>query len=438
VAARDVMNEPGGDFTVITAARVLDGLGGPAIDDGGVLIQARNIVRVGPRADLRAPEGATVNTYHQPGATVMPGFVDAHTHPIAPGDGTAGEELGASEDELLVTHYVANVRRMLNMGITTARDNGAKNRVAFAVREAIRRGIVPGPRMVICGRAVTSTGGHLHFFGGEADGDDGVRRAVRQLIKEGADYIKIMATGGSTLTSDVLRPAYGVEELTAIVQEAHRRGRLTAAHTTSTLGVEYVLGAGVDMIIHCHFFEADGSYRYRPDLVDRAIEAGRWFNPTIYIAYAEIEGLESKLEEAETRSSKERATAASPADVPILDNLASERRSLDIYLEALRRMIDQGAKVIAGSDTPWRWAKPGGLAKEVAVLGLAGLSNRRAIVAGTSGAAESIGAGEVAGRLAAGRQADVVVVDGDPLTDLAAMQRVVDVWQAGRRVERTS
>ena len=344
------------------------------------------------------------NERHYPDASILPGYVDAHTHVIAPGDGTPGEAVAATDDDILLLQAAANVRRMLNLGITTARENGAKNKVGFSIREGIRRGIVPGPRLSITGRPIATTGGHLHFFGQPADGVDGVRQAVRTLIRDGADWIKITATGGSTKSSDPLRPSFRTEELAAIVDEAHRRGKLTGAHTTATAGIVNVLDAGVDMIIHCVFWEPDGSYRYRPELIERAVADGRWINPTLFGgAYTEIIGIEGR-----------RAAQGFLSDEDEAD-LAAAHASVDTLMDGVRRMISQGAKITAGSDTAWRWGKAGGLAQEVAMLGEAGLTNAQAIVSGTSGAAESIGLGDEVGRLAAGRQADVVVVAGNPL-----------------------
>ena len=129
-----------------------------------------------------------------------------------------------------------------------------------------------------------------------------MRAAVRTLLKEGADYIKIVATGGSTRTSDPNRASYTVPELLAITDEARRHGKLTAAHCTSAQGVQNCLDAGVDMIIHCLFNEPDGSYRYRPDLVERLAAANAWVNPTLYVLKAGIERLREAREEARASS----------------------------------------------------------------------------------------------------------------------------------------
>ena len=281
-------------FTLLTAARVVDGSSARTLEDAACLMEEGRVVRVGPKRDVRAPAGAPVTTVDYGDATILPGLVDAHTHLVAPGDGTRGDDIAKEDDDILLLQAAQNARTLLHSGVTTIRENGAKHRVAFSLREGIRRGLAPGPRMVVCGRPITITGGHMGYFGSEADGEVAVRAEVRKLLKEGADYIKICATGGSTRTSDPNRASYTVAELRAITDEAHRHARLTAAHCTSTQGVENCLDAEVDMIVHCVFNEPDGTYRYRPDLVDRLIEARAWVNPTLYVVRAGAARLSEK------------------------------------------------------------------------------------------------------------------------------------------------
>jgi imidazolonepropionase-like amidohydrolase len=278
--------------------------------------------------------------------------------------------------------------------------------------------------MVICGRPITITGGHMGYFGSEADGEAAVRAEVRKLLKEGADYIKICATGGSTRTSDPNRASYTVPELRAITEEAHRHGRLTAAHCTSARGVENCLDAEVDMIIHCVFNEPDGSYRYRADLVDRLVAAGAWVNPTLYVVRATMDRLSER---------RARGVALTPEQAALIE---WSKRALDQRVEAVGRMVRAGVRMTAGSDSPWGWYAPGEFVHEVRLLAEAGLRNDEAVLAATSFAAHSIGVGEVAGRLVPDRQADVLVVRGDPTRDVAALWDVLDVYQAGARVQR--
>jgi imidazolonepropionase-like amidohydrolase len=411
-------------FTLITAARLLDGSAAPPVDNAALLMDGERVAALGRQGEVRVPDGATVERRDYGAATILPGLVDAHTHLVAPGDGTLGDDVAKEDDDILLLRAAQNARTLLHSGVTTLRENGAKGRVAFSLREGVRRKLAPGPRMVICGRPIAITGGHMGYFGSEADGEQAVRAEVRKLLKEGADYIKIVASGGSTRTSDPNRASYTVAELVAMTDEAHRHGKLTAAHCTSADSVQNCLDAGVDMIIHCVFVDPDGTYRFRPDLVERLVAARAWVNPTLYVMKAGIERLR------EAREREGRLTA------DLVAQLDAARHALDERVEAVRLMTRAGVRMTAGSDSPWGWYAPGEFVHEIHMLAQAGLSFSEAIVAGTSGAADSIGAGAVAGRLMPGRAADVLVVRGDPTREINALSNVLDVYQAGRRVER--
>src|SRR5438874_9994933 len=418
------MAPPSPRYTLLTAARLLDGSGGAAVEQAALLIDGDRVAGLGRAADVHASGGATVEQRDDGAATVRPGLVDAHTHLVAPGDGTLGDDIAKEDDDILLLQAAKNARTLLHSGVTTLRENGAKGQVAFSLREGIRRQLAPGPRMVICGRPIAITGGHMGYFGSEADGEAAVRAEVRKLLKEGADYIKIVASGGSTRTSDPNRASYTVAELVAMTDEAHRHGKLTAAHCTSAQAVQNCLDADVDMIIHCIFTEPDGTYRFRPDLVERLVAAKAWVNPTLYVMKAGIERL---------REAREREGRLTP---DLVAQLEQSQRALDVRVDAVRQMTEAGVRMTAGSDSPWGWYAPGEFVHEIHMLARAGLSYGDAIVAGTSGAAESIGVGAVAGRLLPGRPADVLVVRGDPTTEITALWDVLDVYQAGRRVER--
>ena len=418
------MAPPSPRYTLLTAARLLDGSGGAAVEQAALLIDGDRVAGLGRAADVHAPGGATVARRDYGAATILPGLVDAHTHLVAPGDGTLGDDIAKEDDDILLLQAAKNARTLLHSGVTTLRENGAKGKVAFSLREGIRRRLAPGPRMVVCGRPITITGGHMGYFGSEADGEAAVRAEVRTLLKEGADYIKIVASGGSTRTSDPNRASYTVAELAAMTDETHRHGKLTAAHCTSAQSVQNCLDADVDMIIHCIFAEPDGTYRFRPDLVDRLARAKAWVNPTLYVQKAGIE---------RQRAAREREGRLTPELVAQLDDA---RRALDLKVDAVRRMSEAGVRMTAGSDSPWGWYAPGEFVHEIHMLAQAGLSYSDAIVAGTADAAESIGVGPAAGRLAKGRLADALVVRGDPTKEITALWNVLDVYQAGRRVER--
>ena len=413
-------------YTLLRADRLLDGSGAAALEKAALLIDGASVAAVGRQADVRAPEGAAVAEVDYGDATILPGLVDSHTHLVSPGNGTRGDDVAMEDDGILLLRAAANARAILHSGVTTVRDNGAKNRVAFSLREGLQRGLAAGPRMSVCGRPVTITGGHMWYFGSEADGVDGVRSEVRKLIKEGADYIKIVATGGSTRTSFPNLPSYTVDELRAITSEAQTFGKLTAAHCASAQGIANCLEAGVDMIIHCVFADAEGHYSFRHDLAERIVEANAWVNPTLHNARATVFALEEK---------RRREGGLSPADELLLE---LRERNLEQRLDTTRRLLAMGARVTAGSDSPWGDYTAGRFVHELELLADAGLSNSRTIAAGTSDSAASIGVGDMAGRLEPGRPADVLVVKGDPVRDLKALWNVRDVYLNGERVERNA
>src|SRR5262245_34587973 len=142
-------------FTLITAARLLDGTGAAPVDQAALLVDNGHVAALGRASEVRAPEGASVQRRDYGDATILPGLVDAHTHLVAPGDGTLGDDIAKEDDDILLLQAAKNARTLLHSGVTTLRENGAKGKVAFSLREGIRRRLAPGPRMVICGRPIT-------------------------------------------------------------------------------------------------------------------------------------------------------------------------------------------------------------------------------------------------------------------------------------------
>lgn len=406
------------------ASRLFDGVDGSTQQNRAVLMANGKIDQIGSASDLRAPDGATVEVKEYGDATILPGLVDGHTHMMAPGDGTPGDQTGAEEDDILLTRAISNARTFLHAGVTMARENGAKNQVGFSLKNGINSGLAEGPEMVVSGRPITVTGGHFWYCGSEADGVEGVRQEVRQLVKEGADFIKIMATGGSTWSSDPLRPSYTLEEVTTIVDEAHKFNRLTASHCASMQGIQNSLDAGVDMIIHCVFEDETGMYEFRQDLADQLAEAQAWVNPTLHVVQA---GIDHTLQVGHERGWLTKEEQAS---------IDETERSLENRYESINKLIKMGVRMIAGSDSPWGAYPPGEFVKEIIALNKAGLSNAEALLTGTRDAAESIASGDRAGVLEVGRPADILVVDGDPAVDLNALWNVRDVYKAGVRVKR--
>ena len=414
------MSESNADFTILKAARLVDGNGGPIAEQAAILLEGDTIRRIGTSETVRAPEGASVREIDYGDATILPGLVDSHVHLNGIGDGRAGDELATLPDEVLTVQAAQNVRRHLYSGVTTVRDCGAKNRTTFLLRQAVEMGILPSPRLVLAGRPVAIIGGHLSYFGIEATGEDECRAAVRQLIKEGADFIKITATGGSTRTSHPLRPSFDVDELVAICEEAHKFGRHAAAHCASSQGMSNVLDAGIDTIIHGVHKDPDGTDTYRPDISERIAENSVFVNPTIGASVARIrqlEGIDSLTGEQQVE-------------------LDTVRAASEVRMDQFARMRDAGVAMSAGSDSAWGHYQMGDFQTEIEAHAMAGMSNMEAIVSATRDAARSCWIADQVGTLEVGKQGDVLVVGGNPLDDLSDLRRVADIFLAGERVDR--
>lgn len=408
---------------VVRGARVWDGSARPPTFHGAVLIEDGRIRGVGPAADFEAV-GADVPVDHFPGATVMPGLVDAHTHLVGFGDGRPGDALTDVPPELLLLNAARNVRAHLHSGVTTLRDLGTPGTIAFRLRDAIRQGICEGPRLLLAGRPITITGGHLWYFGQEADGVDAVRRAVRQVVKEGADVVKIIATGGSTRTSYPYRAAYSPEEMRAAADEAHRFGKPTAAHCVSIAGMTNALDAGVETIVHAVFKEPDGTDRFDEATARRIVEAGAWVDYTVAQSAIRLRHLEARSEGGKTP-----LTAKEQAEV---DSLVAYRAVRGDHHARLRSM---GARFVMGSDSSWMWYPMGRFCEEIIESVIWGLPVIDALRGGTSWAAQVLGVQSETGSLVPGLAADVLVVGGDPTRDPTALRQVQAVYQSGRRVE---
>ena len=413
------------DYTLISADRVIDAKGGPPIQHGAVLTRGTEIVAVGPAHEIRAPDGAPVMHHAYPGATILPGMVDCHTHNNGFGDGRNGEDLAALEDEILTVQAAGNARRSLFSGVTTIRENGPKNMTMFRLRDAINDGLTLGPRMILCGRPISIIGGHMSYFGGEVTGETDCRAMTRQLIKEGADYIKITATGGSTPSSFPLRPAFNLDELKTITDEAHKFGKLTATHSTAIQGIINSLDANVDMIIHCVYKEPNNEDNFRVDVAERIGEQGAYVNPTLHVGRSRIWSL----------MQKDRESGLSSEDLISLDET---KRELEVRMEDNRRMIEMGVKVITGSDSSWGDYQLGNTVYETELLVDAGYSHMQGVLSVTKWASEALGVDDIVGTLEPGKQADILVVNGDPSKDVNDLWNVADVFYRGEKLDRGS
>ncbi len=393
--------------TAIKAARVLDVRTGQMIANATILIEGERITAVG--ANVTVPANAEVIDLKT--MTVLPGLIDCHTHlTFAPGVGGVSGLTQSIPRQALIG--AKNARITLQAGFTTVRNVGASGYSDIALRDAINAGDVPGPRIIASGPSLGITGGHCddnylpwefhHKADGVADGVENVMAKTREVIKYGANVIKICSTGGVlSLGDDPKAAEFTFEEMKTIVSEAHRLGRKVAAHAHGGEGLKQAVLAGVDSIEHGTYIDDEGIRLMK--------EKGTYLVPTIYLTEWFMENYE-KL--------------GLPAQI-----IAKAKEVMPAMKKNLTHAIQQGVPVAFGTDAA---VYPHGLnAREFAVLVRMGLTPLQAIQTATVHASKLIGQDDRLGAVEVGKLADLIAVEGDPTKDVTTLERVKFVMKGG-------
>ncbi len=336
------------------------------------------------------------------GKTVTPGLVDAHVHFSLSGERSVEDVVGMSDAELTLVE-ARNARKTLEAGVTGARVMGARD-IDVALKRAVEAGDVPGPRMVANCRSITITGGHGHHMGREIDGPTEARKAVREQVKLGADFIKFMATGGVTTPgSDPGAVAFTEEELHALVDEAHRRGVHTATHAHGGEGVKAAIRAGVDTVEHGTFLDDEA--------VDLFLERDATLVPTLSAPYHIVRNTEAATKEDVTKT----------------------EFVYDRHIESFKMAAEAGVRIAGGTDAGTPFNVHGGNASEVQFMAQHAMEPLDAIRAMTETAADAVGLDDC-GVVEPGAYADLLVFDDDPLSDLTVLNDPTAVLKGGRVV----
>jgi len=397
---------------------MFDGTGDGIVTDVVVVVRGNRIVAAG--RGVAIPAGA--QTIDLGDVTLLPGFIDAHTHL----SGQMGENFyfdyfqglmrHPAEQSLLASTYA---KKTLDAGFTTVRDVGASEYVDVALRNAINSGWIPGPRMLVAVHAISATGGHGDGdpippargvpqsgpIDGVCNGADQCRAAVRYQIKYGADVIKFMPSGGVLSLSDpVDAPELSQEEMNAIVEEAHHWGRKVAAHCHGDAAAKMAIAAGADSIEHGSFLTLATLQSMR--------DKGTYLVPTLMAA----ESVSTRLDTLPPAiAQKARAATAARSDM-------------------FRNALKAGVKIAFGTDSAV--SPHGENAKEFALMTGLGMTPAAALRAAGPAAAALLGIDDRLGTIAAGKIADIVAVPGNPLTDIRATERVSFVMKEGKVVKR--
>jgi imidazolonepropionase-like amidohydrolase len=407
---------PGEGRLWLTGARLFDGSPGRVREAAAVLVENGRIVRVGSASEPVPEEAQSLDLG---GRTLLPGLIDAHAHLY----GDVPDRLHGTEPVWPGTrsHFLAeSLSGLLRMGFTTVRDVGSYGDQVFEARQAMRYGAFAGPRVLTCGRIVSATSPGGRFFEGmyaEADGADATRRAAREQIRRGADFVKVMTTGARTVELEDPEPAQLTrEELAAVVDEAHRLGYRVAAHAEGLPGTELAVELGVDTIEHgMHLHE-------RPDLLERMAEHGQVLVPTLSCFYG-VAGLGDGVAPDGVRAAG-RAGNGGPVGEwtgRLVDLAHANLEQAGLTLRAARAA---GVPIALGHD----WSPIEDAAVELLRMIHHGLGVQEALVAATAGAAHALGLEGEVGTIAAGALADLLVVDGDPLDQPELLRDRSRIW----------
>ena len=401
------------DRVAIRCGQLIDGRSSAPRTDVVIVVEGEKIVEV--REGPNVPDGMRFIDYGN--GSCLPGLIDLHAHILINPTGGVHNDLGRSSADRALDG-LRNAQTMLRAGFTTLRDPGDFDAyyAGVSIKRAIAAGEFVGPRLFIAPHAIGPTGGHgdvndlspdlsLQVPTRTADGPDELRKAIREEVKYGADWIKLMATGGVMSAGDnPNHTAYTDAEFHAAVDETHRLGRKITVHAIGTAGIKAAVRAGVDAVEHGILIDEEGIALMK--------ERGTWLVPTLYVLnYVVEEG--PRLGYAEESVEKARAL-------------------LDVRDANIRRAFEAGVKIAFGSDTIFPHEQA---TREFAHLVRLGMSPMRAIQTATVNAAQVLGVEREIGAVAPGMYADIIAVDGDPLDDITELEDVDFVMHGGQVIK---
>lgn len=373
-------------------ARVIDGKG-DVLPKASVVIKDKTIVRTG--VDINPSDYPDYKVYDLSEKTLLPGFIDCHVHLFNDASVNPMEQMFSESPFMTTIKACIFAKKTLMAGITTVRDLGGREHIDLTLKQAISLGITEGPRMLCSGKVICITGGHGWPMGREADGPDEVRKAAREQIKAGADIIKLIATGG-IITPRVYPGSaqFSEEELRAGVEEGRKAGLKIAAHAQGNLGIRNAIKAGVHSIEHGFYLDEES--------IEKMLEDQIFLVPTFSVIHNIMQG-------------------GIKAGIPefIVEKTQMVKES---HLKSFRIAMEAGVKIAMGTDAGTPFNHHGNNLKELELMVENGLSPMEAIQAATSFAAELLGLEKDLGTIEVGKIADIIAVDGDPLSDISCFQ----------------
>lgn len=397
------------EYTLVRCGTLIDGNGAEPLADAALLLKDGRIAAAGKYDETvkQAPAGTPVTDYRD--KYVTPGIIDAHVHVTIDPEADFTGFVGRDSDTRIAHRGMVNLKKTLDGGVTFIRDLGGYHHIDIELKKLIDEGLIEGCGLLASGEMITMTGGHGWKIGRECDGPSEVRKAAREQIKAGATVIKIMATGGNLTPGPQGAPQLSEEEIRAAVEEAHKSGKRTTTHSHSAEGIKNALRAGIDCIEHGMFIDDEAldfmkahDIPYVPTLVA----------PWICAMVGEERGLSKEAVE-KTKS------------------------AIGRHMESFKKAVAKGVKIAMGTDAGTPFCEHGkAYVGELKLMVEGGFTPMQAIVAATRNSAEVIGVEDRRGTLTAGKEADFLVLDENPLTNLDTFGSICEIYRGGRRVER--
>ena len=338
---------------------------------------------------------------------ILPGLIDCHTHVCFDGSPDPGTSMLHDGIPCVSIKAAESAKKILMQGITTIRDLGGMQGIDIALRDAIKDGVVIGPRMLVSGEVLCMTGGHLNFMGYEVDGPDEARKGVRRQLKSKVDLIKVMATGGvMTQETEPGIPQLTADEMRVIVEEAEKAGKRVACHAHGNRGISNALNAGVHTIEHCTYLDEK--------TVDTMVERNVYYTPTVV-------------------SLKRIAEKGGESGIPgfVVDRA---REMIKRRIRSLHLAHAKGANIVIGTDSGTPVNPHDGLIEELVIIGKECMTTEEVLVSVTSLAAKALGMENRLGTLEEGKIADLIIVDGNPFSNIQALRKISTILKEGQRV----
>jgi len=389
--------------TLFKGATVIDGTGAAPVK-ADLLIEGKDILEVG---NVNCPDAKVVDVS---GKVIMPGLINCHVHCTFEGDSPDPFGVMSKEtDAMTALRGARNLKKLLRSGVTFFRDMGARNHICIDLRNARNQGIIDGPEFIVAGKPITMTGGHAWMIGRQADGCDEVRKATREQLRAGVDFIKIMATGG-VLTPGVEpgAPQLTFEEIQVAVEEANKAGKKTATHAQGSTGIMNTVRAGIDSVEH-GFYLTD-------EIIDLMLKKGTFLVPTLNAVYAIVAG---------------GIEAGMPAFV-----VEKAKKVMEDHRNSFRMAYKAGVKIAMGPDSGTPFNRHNETFLEIKMMVDCGMSVTDALLSTTKNAAELLGITQRYGTLEKGKASDFLVLGTNPVENIDALQNSLEcVYKLGKLVD---